>query len=211
MSMANKRKALCDFVCNQYNLHFLDYVLNVNHGIYIASTIVCCCCWCFLFHSLRNRPQRNIQSDWTDTETPKICSGFEFSTCCNWVHFERKMVHFKVKSTTFQLTILHARKTERFNDSRAHFDVFGLTEISPISRITFVVVVNSIEFFRNRVREQHVYFTIYISYVVWNLSHFSKWFFVHSFARSHFAIQWKLGLRAVAFICFLFMSKSLKI
>lgn len=147
MSMANKRKALCDFVCNQYNLHFLDYVLNVNHGIYIASTIVCCCCWCFLFHSLRNRPQRNIQSDWTDTETPKICSGFEFSTCCNWVHFERKMVHFKVKSTTFQLTILHARKTERFNDSRAHFDVFGLTEISPISRITFVVVVNSIEFF----------------------------------------------------------------
>lgn len=112
---------------------------------------------------------------------------------------------------SFQLTIFHARKTERFNDSRAHFDVFGLTEISPISRITFVVVVNSIEFFRNRVREQHVYFTIYISYVVWNLSHFSKWFFVHSFARSHFAIQWKLGLRAVAFICFLFMSKSLKI
>lgn len=48
---------------------------------------------------------------------------------------------------SFQLTILHARKTERFNDSRAHFDVFGLTEISQISRITFVVVVNSIEFF----------------------------------------------------------------
>lgn len=179
MSMANKRKALCDFVCNQYNLHFLDYVLNVNHGIYIASTIVCCCCWCFLFHSPRNRPQRNIQSDWTDTETPKICSGFEFSTCCNWVHFEQKMVHFKVKSTTFLSANNFACQKNRCNEYRgltiaeAHFDVFGLTEISQISRITFVVVVNSIEFFETE-SENSMFISLFTFHTLCEIYHISR-------------------------------------